>query len=123
MRSRSTWVACCWTAGADPDSEHKGIIERAHDYFERSFLPGRTFTGPGDFNHQLGKWLAIVNTRKRRVLGCAPTDRIGADRQAMLALPPVAPAVGALRILKRRLSDVVYRAMLTDENQSAPAAA
>ncbi len=29
----------------------------------------------------------------------------------------------ALRILKRRLSDVVYRAMLTDENQSAPAAA
>ena len=29
----------------------------------------------------------------------------------------------ALRILKRRLSDVVYRAMLTDETQSTPAAA
>jgi len=28
------------------------------------------------------------------VLGCAPIDRIGADRQAMLALPPVAPATG-----------------------------
>jgi hypothetical protein len=28
------------------------------------------------------------------VLGCAPTDRIGADRQAMLALPPVPPATG-----------------------------
>jgi hypothetical protein len=27
-------------------------------------------------------------------LGCAPTDRIGADRQAMLALPPVPPATG-----------------------------
>jgi len=29
----------------------------------------------------------------------------------------------ALRVLKRRLSDVVYRAMLSDETQSAPAAA
>jgi transposase len=76
------------------EPEHKGIIERAHDYLERSFLPGRTFTGPGDFNHQLQGWLQIVNGRTRRVLGCAPADRIGADRHAMLALPPVAPAVG-----------------------------
>jgi len=29
----------------------------------------------------------------------------------------------ALGILKRRLSDVVYRAMLTDQEQSSPAAA
>jgi len=35
-----------------------------------------------------------VNTRQRRALGCAPTDRITADRQAMLALPPLAPATG-----------------------------
>lgn len=74
--------------------EHKGIIERAHDYLERSFLPGRTFSGPGDFNHQLQGWLQIVNGRPRRVLGCAPTERIGADRQGMLALPPVAPPTG-----------------------------
>ena len=76
------------------EPEHKGIIERAHDYLERSFLPGRVFTDPGDFNTQLQGWLAQVNTRRRRALGCAPTDRIGADRQAMLALPPVAPATG-----------------------------
>jgi transposase len=76
------------------EPEHKGIIERAHDYLERSFLPGRTFSGPGDFNHQLQQWLHLVNGRTRRVLGCAPTDRIGADRQAMLTLPPVAPATG-----------------------------
>jgi transposase len=34
-------------------------------------------------------------------LGCAPTDRITADRAAMVALPPVAPATGwrcALRL-------------------------
>ena len=76
------------------EPEHKGIIERAHDYLERSFLPGRVFTGPGDFNTQLQGWLDQVNARTRRALGCAPTERIGADRQAMLALPPVAPATG-----------------------------
>ena len=37
--------------------------------------PGRTFSGPGDFNHQLQKWRQIVNGRIRRVLGCAPSDR------------------------------------------------
>ena len=76
------------------EPEHKGIIERAHDYLERSFLPGRTFTGPDDFNTQLQDWLAVVNTRVRRALGCAPTDRIAADREAMLTLPPVPPATG-----------------------------
>jgi transposase len=76
------------------DPEAKGLIERSHDYLERSFLPGRTFASPTDFNAQLTEWLALVNTRTRRALGCAPTDRIGADRAAMLALPPVAPATG-----------------------------
>jgi transposase len=76
------------------DPEAKGIIERAHDWLERSFLPGRTFTGPAEFNTQLTDWLDMANTRPRRVLGCAPADRITADRQAMLTLPPVAPTSG-----------------------------
>jgi transposase len=76
------------------DPEAKGIIERAHGYLETSFLPGRTFTSPADFNIQLGEWLALVNTRTRRALGCAPTQRVGADRSAMLTLPPVAPVTG-----------------------------
>ena len=42
----------------------------------------------------MSDWLAVANTRTKRVLGCAPTDRIAADRAAMLALPPVAPAAG-----------------------------
>jgi hypothetical protein len=62
----------------------KGLLERAHDYLERSFLPGRTFSSPADFNAQLAEWLALVNTRTRRALGCAPSDRIDADRAAML---------------------------------------
>jgi transposase len=76
------------------DPEAKGLIERAHDYLERSFLPGRSFAGPADFNAQLQGWLAMVNTRARRALGCAPCDRIAADKAAMLALPPVPPATG-----------------------------
>jgi transposase len=76
------------------DPEAKGLVERFHDYLERSFLPGRTFTGPADFNTQLQGWLQVVNARPRRALGCAPTDRIGADLVAMLALPPVAPVTG-----------------------------
>lgn len=76
------------------DPEAKGLIERAHDYFERSFLPGRTFTGPADFNAQLAAWLALVNTRTRRALGCSPAERITADKAAMLTLPPVAPETG-----------------------------
>jgi transposase len=76
------------------DPEAKGLIERCHDYLERSFLPGRMFTSPADFNTQLQHWLPIVNARTRRALGCAPTERITADRAAMLTLPPVAPATG-----------------------------
>ena len=76
------------------DPEAKGLIERAHDYLERSFLPGRTFAGPADFNTQLAGWLAVVNTRPRRALGCSPAERITADKQAMLTLPPVAPETG-----------------------------
>jgi len=76
------------------DPEAKGIIERAHDYLETSFLPGRCFASPADFNTQLQDWLDRVNRRVRRALGCAPSDRIAADRAAMLTLPPVAPVIG-----------------------------
>jgi len=76
------------------DPEAQGIIERAHDYLETSFLPGRWFASPADFNTQLQDWLDRVNRRVRRALGCAPSDRIAADRAAMLTLPPVAPVIG-----------------------------
>jgi transposase len=76
------------------DPEAKGLVERANGYLETSFLPGRTFASPDDFSAQLGDWTALVNTRTRRALGCAPAERITADRQAMLSLPPVAPETG-----------------------------
>ena len=76
------------------DPEAKGPVERFHDYLETSFLPGRSFLSPADFNGQLQGWLARANTRQHRVLGARPADRLDADRAAMLALPPVAPVVG-----------------------------
>jgi transposase len=76
------------------DPEAKGLLERAHDYLERSFLPGRVFAGPADFNAQMQQWLAVANSRPKRVLGCAPADRVTADKAAMLTLPPVAPVTG-----------------------------
>jgi transposase len=77
------------------DPEAKGLVERANGYLETSFLPGRTFTGPDDFNAQLSAWLPVANARQHRALGCRPVDRWAADRNAMLTLPPVAPALGS----------------------------
>ncbi len=72
------------------DPETKGLTERNNGFFETSFLPGRRFTDPGDFNAQLAEFLARANARKRRSLqGASAADRIGADRAAMGALPPI----------------------------------
>jgi len=76
------------------DPEAKGLVERANGYLETSFLPGRTFTGPGDFNTQLSDWLTRANARHHRTLGTRPVDRWAADVAAMLSLPPVAPRTG-----------------------------
>jgi transposase len=73
------------------DPEAKGLVERANGYLETSFLPGRRFGSPADFNRQLGSWLVRANHRHHRTIGCQPADRIAEDRAAMLALPPVLP--------------------------------
>jgi len=76
------------------DPEAKGLVERMNGYFETSFLPGRTFTGPADFNTQISDWLVRANGRHHRRIGCKPTDRWAADVAAMGALPPVVPQSG-----------------------------
>ena len=75
------------------DPESKGMVERANRYLETSFLPGRSFTSPQDFNHQLVQWLPIANARRVRVLDGRPVDFLDADRAQMLTLPPVPPTV------------------------------
>lgn len=82
------------------DPEAKGLVERLHDYLETSFLPGRTFTSPEDFNAQLAEFFVKANARRMRVLGSAPNDRVAPDREAMMPLPPVPPAVGWRKLLR-----------------------
>lgn len=73
--------------------EFKGMVERNNGYLETSFLPGRTFSGPADFNEQLTTWLPRANARVVRGFG-RPVDAFPTDRAAMIALPPVAPVTG-----------------------------
>lgn len=77
------------------DPEHKGMVERGNGYLETSFLPGRRFTSPSDFNVQLGDWLAgTANTRTVRSIQGRPVDLLETDYLSMVELPPVGPQVG-----------------------------
>lgn len=76
------------------DPESKGLVERANGYLETSFLPGRQFISPADFNTQLNEWLVRANSRTVRAIGGRPVDLFETDYLAMLTLPPVAPPIG-----------------------------
>jgi hypothetical protein len=76
------------------DPESKGIVERRNGYFETSFLPGRSFASPMDFNAQFTGWLERANSRVVRTIKARPSDRIEADRAAMLPLPAIPPPLG-----------------------------
>jgi transposase len=76
------------------DPESKGVVERRNGFFETSFMPGRDFASPADFNTQFGDWLRTANSRTVRTIKARPVDLLDADRAAMLPLPPVPPAVG-----------------------------
>jgi hypothetical protein len=71
------------------DPESKGLLERRNGWFETSFMPGRSFRSPADFNTQFGDWLVKANGRVVRTIKAAPVDRVEADRAAMLPLPPI----------------------------------
>ena len=76
------------------DPESKGLVERRNGWFETSFMPGRSFESPADFNGQFGEWLTRANARIVRTIGASPLDRLDADRGAMLALPPLVLHLG-----------------------------
>ena len=76
------------------DPESKGIVERRNGFFETSFMPGRSFASPGDFNAQFAEWLDRANGRVVRTLRARPADLVEADRAAMLPLPAVPPQLG-----------------------------
>ncbi len=91
------------------DPESKGIVERVNGYLETSFLPGRTFTSPADFNTQLTDWLPIANGRTVRRIDGRPDELVAVDTAAMLALPPVPPSTDTVIELRLPPRDYYVR--------------
>lgn len=46
---------------APKDPESKGVVERRKGFFETSFMSGRHFESPAEFNAQFTHWLAEAN--------------------------------------------------------------
>ena len=101
------------------DPESKGIVERRNGYFETSFMPGRDFDSPADFNAQFSGWLRIANGRVVRTIKARPVDLLDVDRAAMLPLPPVPPAVGWVN--RVRLGRDYYVRVDSNDYSVAPA--
>lgn len=76
------------------DPEFKGMVERNNQFLETSFLPGRQFASPADFNGQLVEWLVRANARSVRSVQGRPVDLLETDYLSMLPLPPVVPPIG-----------------------------
>jgi hypothetical protein len=76
------------------DPESKGVVERRNGFFETSFMPGRHFASPADFNAQFTDWLATANARVVRTIKARPVELLEADKAAMLALPPAVLHLG-----------------------------
>jgi transposase len=76
---------------APNDPEAKGMVERAHHYYETSFLPGRRFDNVTDFNRQFTGWLRRAHQRIHATTRRRPAEAIWEDRGAMMAFPPVLP--------------------------------
>jgi len=102
------------------DPESKGVVERMNGFFETSFMPGRTFASPEDFNEQLAAWLPLANNRLVRRTGQRPNDAVEEDRKSMFALPPVAPVLGVLG--RVRLARDYYLRVASNDYSAHPSA-
>ncbi len=77
----------------DPgDCQAKGMLERLHDFIERSFEPDRSFTNPLDYQLQLDGWFeGRANIRTHRTLRAVPAERLAIERDQMRPLPDQMP--------------------------------
>jgi transposase len=77
----------------DPgDAQAKGMLERLHDFIEKSFEPARSFANELDYQHQLDGWFADrANARVHRTLRAVPAERLAAEREQMRPLPEQLP--------------------------------
>jgi transposase len=77
----------------DPgDCQAKGMLERLHDFIERSFEPARAFANELDFQAQLDRWFAErANARLHRGIRAVPAERLAEERRRMRPLPEAMP--------------------------------
>jgi transposase len=101
------------------DPESKGMVERRNRFFRSSFMPGRHFASPQDFNEQMDQWLPLANARHSRSRRARPIDLIKQDRAAMRPLSPVAPDVLFRNTV--RLPRDYYVRVLSNDYSVAPA--
>ena len=71
------------------DPETKGAVERRNGWFETSFMPGRVFASPSDFQTQFDDWLVGANQRMVRTIKARSVDLLERDQETMLPLPPI----------------------------------
>ena len=102
------------------DPESKGVVERMNGFFETSFMPGRTFSSPEDFNEQLAAWLPRANSRLVRRTAQRPIDAVEVDRASMFALPPIPPVLGVLG--RVRLARDYYLRVASNDYSAHPSA-
>jgi hypothetical protein len=101
------------------DPESKGMVERRNRFFRSSFMPGRHFASPQDFNEQITDWLPLANARHSRSRRARPMDLIEQDRAAMRPLSPVPPDVLFHNTV--RLPRDYYVRVLSNDYSVAPA--
>ena len=101
------------------DPESKGMVERRNRFFRSSFMPGRHFASPQDFNEQMNDWMPLANARHSRSRRARPIDLIEQDRAAMRPLSPVAPDVLFRNTV--RLPRDYYVRVLSNDYSVAPA--
>jgi O-antigen/teichoic acid export membrane protein len=80
------------TGQASPGARE--LLERMHVSLENSFLAGRAFASPADFNRQLRDWLDEVNTGPCRPPDWPPAELLSRDIGAMRPLPGAPPPTG-----------------------------
>jgi transposase len=86
----------------DPgDAQAKGMLERLHDFIEKSFEPARGFANELDYQDQLDRWFAErANSRTHRTLRAVPAERLEVERELMRALPRALPDADRRRVIR-----------------------
>jgi transposase len=97
-RPTDAFAAFCGRLGLgwvilDPgDCQAKGMLERLHDFIERSFEPARSFANELDFQDQLDRWFRErANARLHRGIRAVPAERLAQERELMRPLPRAMP--------------------------------